>query len=396
MKLDLSLDTRSTATTGRIFSGQRMSDSAVNLADKKEMGRPWDVHAERLVGCTDCHFSMNNPAFSTSSMLGGPGQMNFDPRRSSVGEYLMRPSHQFAKGTTAQGSTARHLGGTMRRCNDCHQAETSHDWLPYQAAHFAALSCEACHIPHAAAPAVESIDWTLPLADGQPRVTWRGIEGEVDDPGALVTGFRPVLMPREGSDGRKRLVPCNLVTASYWVENGPVPRPVRLYDLKQVVASGAGDREAVRAGLNARGYTNVEMRTEVQPYEIHHGVVGGRWATRSCDVCHSAGSVLNDPMVLAAALPGDSLPQWSQQGSLVTSGRWTNVGDRPAYRPSTSAAGLYVLGHDGHRWIDILGILMLLGVLLGVGVHGGLRVRHALARRISSTVEESATEGEVS
>ena len=396
MKLDMSLSTRSTATTGRVFSGQRISDSAVNLADKEEMGRPWDVHAERLVGCTDCHFSMNNPAFATSSMVGGPGHMDFDPRRSSVGEYLVRPSHQFAKGTTAQGSTARHLGGTMRRCNDCHHAEASHNWLPYQAVHFAALSCEACHIPHAAAPAVESIDWTFPSPDGQPTVTWRGIRGALDDPGALVTGFQPLLMPRREPDGKTRLVPCNLITATYWVENGPVPRPVRLHDLTQVVASGATGPDAVRAGLVERGYSNVEIRTEVQPFEMHHGVVGGRWATRSCDACHSADSILSDPMTLAAKMAGDSSPQWAQKGSLATSGTWTEIGDRPAYRPSTSAAGYYVLGHDGHRWIDALGILMLLGVLLGASVHGGLRIRHAWARRIASKAKTAPTEGEPS
>lgn len=393
MELDLSLLARSTATTGRVFSGQRMSDSAVNLANKQDMGRPWDVHAERLVGCTDCHFSMNNPAFYTSSMAGG-GHMDFDPRRSSVGEYLIRPSHQFAKGTTAQGSTARHLGDTMRHCNDCHRAEHSHDWLPYQAAHFAALSCEACHIPRGAAPAVESIDWTLPSAEGMPAVTWRGIEGAVDDPGALVTGFQPVLMPRQESDGKARLVPCNLVTASYWFDNGPVPRPVGLLDLQTVVAGGAADREVVRARLVEQGYVNPEIRTEVQPYEMHHGVVGGRWATRSCDACHSAGSVLNDPMTLASALPAGSTPEWVQQGRLMSAGNWSAIGDRPAYRPSTQSAGIYVLGYDGRRWIDGLGILMLLGVLLGVGVHGGLRIRHALASPTESATKATATEDE--
>ena len=396
MELDLSLHERSTATTGRVFSGQRMSDSAVNLADKQNMGRPWDVHAERLVGCTDCHFSMNNPAFATSSMVGGPGHMNFDPRRSSLGEYLVRPSHQLAKGTTAQGSTARHLGGTMRHCNDCHQAEASHSWLPYQAAHFAALSCEACHIPHGAAPVVESVDWTLPSSDGEPVVRWRGIEGAVNDPGALVTGFQPVLMPRQEPDGKTRLVPCNLITSSYWVDSGPTPRPVRLLDLEKVIANGATDREAVRAGLAERGYVSPEIHTEVEPYEIHHGVVGGHWATRSCDACHSAGSVLNAPMTLAVVLPAETSPEWVQQGGLMTAGNWSVVGDRPAYQPSTRAAGFYVLGHDGYRWIDAFGILMLLSVLLGVGVHGGLRIRHWLTRRTLAMAEETATEGEPS
>lgn len=394
MQLDLSLASRATATTGRVFSAERMSDSAVNLADKQNMGRPWDVHAERLVGCTDCHFSMNNPAFSTSSMAALGGKMDFDPRRSSLGEYLMRPSHQFAKGTTAQGATARHLGGTMRRCNDCHQAESSHAWLPYQAAHFAALSCEACHIPHAAAPAVESIDWTVPSPQGKPAITWRGIEGDAGDSRALVTGFRPVLLPRLGADGRSRLVPCNLITATYWVESGPAPRPVRLPDLEKAVAGGAADRQAVRAALAAQGYVNPLVRTEVQPYEMHHGVVGGRWATRSCDACHSAGSVLNQPMTLAAALPAKPAPEWAQTGALAPAGEWSVAGGRPAYRPSTHAAGFHVLGHDGQRWIDALGIAMLAGVLLAVAIHGGLRVRRAVARSGSVPAKETMAEGQ--
>lgn len=393
LELNLTLAARSTATTGRVFSGQRMSDSAANLANKQNLGRAWDVHAERLVGCTDCHFSMNNPAFYTSSMAGLGGQMDFDPRRSSVGEYLVRPSHQFAKGTTAQGTTARFLGDTMRHCNDCHRAEKSHQWLPYRESHFAALSCEACHIPHAAAPAVESIDWTVPSPKGEPTVTWRGIEGDVDDPGALITGFRPVLLPRQDADGKTRLVPCNLVTASYWVDSGSLPRPVRLPDLKKVVAGGAADREAVRAGLVAQGYASPEIRVDVQPYEMHHGVVGGGWAIRSCDECHAAGSALNQPMSLAASLPDSKAPQWGQTGTLTPAGTWTEVDARPVFRPSTQQAGFYVLGHDGRRWIDVLGMAMLLGVLLGVTIHGGLRVRHFLAQRTPATAEQKTTEG---
>jgi hypothetical protein len=224
-------------------------------------------------------------------------------------------------------------------------------------------------------------------------VVWRGIEGSVDDPGALVTGFRPVLMPRREPDGKVRLVPCNLVTASYWVDNGPLPRPVRLPDLEKIVAGGAADLESVRAGLVEQGYVAPEIRTEVQPYEMHHGVIGGRWATRSCDACHSAGSVLSEPMTLAAALPASVTPEWVQRGTLVAAGNWSKLNDHPAYQPSTQAAGYYVLGHDGHRWIDALGILMLLGVVCSVGVHGGLRVRQALARRVAPATKAVASEG---
>ena len=131
-----------------------------------------------------------------------------------------------------------------------------------------------------------------------------------------------------------------------------------LADLQQAAGSGATDREAIRRRLVELGYANVELRTEVEPQEIHHGVVGGRWATQSCDACHAAGSVLDEPMTLAAGLPEGAAPQWAQTGSLVPAGQWTTTdGDRPAWQPSTRAAGLYVLGHDGHRWIDLLGLV---------------------------------------
>mgnify|MGYP001206504409 CR=1 FL=1 len=69
---------------------------------------------------------------------------------------------------------------------------------------------------------------------------------------------------------------------------------------------------------------------------------------------------------------------------------------RPAYQPSTLAAGYYVLGHDGHRWIDALGILVLLSVIVAVSVHGGLRLRQALLRRATPATQEPLAEGESS
>ena len=100
-------------------------------------------------------------------------------------------------------------------------------------------------------------------------------------------------------------------------------------------------------------------------------------------------------MSLAATfLPDGKTPQWVQIGALAPAGQWTEADDRPVFRPSTQEAGFYVLGHDGRRWIDVLGIAMLLGVLLGVTIHGGLRVRHFLTRRTPATAEEKTTEGE--
>ena len=181
-KLDLSLRQWSTATKGQVFSPQRISESAVNLKDKEHLARPWDVHAERLLECTSCHFSINNPAFYEPTPRSRPKHLRFEPRRLTPGQYLERPSHQFAKGHTSQGTLARHLDGTMRRCDDCHNAAETHDWLPYQEAHFSRLSCEACHIPQVYAPAIRQVDWTLLTPAGEPQIQWRGIEGDPSDP----------------------------------------------------------------------------------------------------------------------------------------------------------------------------------------------------------------------
>ena len=51
-----------TATTGQVVSSQKISESGVNLSGKAELNRSWDVHAERQLQCTDCHYALNNPA----------------------------------------------------------------------------------------------------------------------------------------------------------------------------------------------------------------------------------------------------------------------------------------------------------------------------------------------
>ena len=68
-------------------------------------------------------------------------------------------------------------------------------------------------------------------------------------------------------------------------------------------------------------------------------MVGGRWATRSCDACHSAGSVLNHSITLAATLPKNSTLDWVQQGALIAAGSWTTVGDMLDYSVLCDEAG---------------------------------------------------------
>ena len=401
-----------TETKGQVVSVQQMSRSAMNLTGKHTLGRPWDIHIASLMKCTNCHYLMNDPDY-TSEVLGSrPAHLNVDTRRQAIGEYLKRPLHQFVKGRSAQGTVAGDLDGTMRRCEDCHNIEVTHAWLPYKKRHMERLLCESCHIPKVYAPARRATDWTVLTPDRGPRVEYRGIDGPIDDPASLIRGFRPALLPRStGDNSLPRLGPYNLIASWYWVYSDP-PRPVRVYDLTRVFFDGeryhddivtvfdadddgdiavaelvldSQDKTAVvRHRLTSLGIENPRIVGEIQPYSLHHGVATGKWTKRACESCHSSESGVTAPFVLAASAPGGVLPEPVVGTNVQFGGEVLMAADGTiTYRPATLDEGFYVLGHDRWKWIDRTGGALIFLVLLGVLVHGGLRHRYSRRTRVA-------------
>lgn len=405
-----------TLTTGQIMSPQRLNAGGLNLADKASLGRSWDIHMERVVECTDCHYSLNNPVYYQEKSGEKPEHLTFDPRRIDLGEYIYRPLHQFAKGQSAQGTLAPGFDETIRRCESCHSIDTTHNWLPYKERHTTALACETCHVPKIYGPALESIDWTVLTATGEPVRAFRGTEGDTLGAATLISGYEPVLLPRANRDGTTTLAPFNLISSWYWVY-GEEERPVPLRDLQaayfdgdayapQILAAFDGDgdgllshselsitteeqRDAVGARLTAAGLDSPRIRGEVQPFGINHNVARGEWATKDCRACHGDDSRLAATMALADRTPGGELPALFEGGPVSWPGA-VEAGEDGALRfaPSTSEAGLYVLGHNAVRAVDILGALMVAGVSLGVIVHGGLRFWVARRRATAAAKDE--------
>jgi thiosulfate reductase cytochrome b subunit len=402
----LNINDWNTLTTGQIMSPQRINDSGLNLADKGTLSRSWDVHMERVVGCTDCHYSLNNPIYYRES--DSPDYLTFDPRRVDISEYLYRPLHQFAKGSSAQGGLAPELDDTLRRCESCHSIELTHDWLPYKEAHTQAMACETCHVPELYAPAVEYVDWTVLTADGEPVTAYRGVESNVIDATTLITPYTPIILPRENADGTTTMAPFNLISAWYWVYGDPA-RPVPERDLRaaffegeayypDILAAFDGDgdgalsavelsittdaqKTAVAGRLAALGLDNPRIEGEVQPFSINHNVAQGEWVTRACNDCHGEASRLAAPLSLSDRTPGGVQPALYEGGPVSWPGTIA-AGEDGALRfqPDTGEAGLYILGHNAAEWVDWIGIAMVLGVVLGVFVHGGLRVISARKR----------------
>ncbi len=398
---------------GQVFSAARVSDSAFNLRDKERQSRAWDVHAERLVGCTDCHHSLNDPARFSEANASRPGHLSYDARRASLGDFVRRPSHDLAKGASSRPHAAAALDGSMRRCDACHDVLESHGrWLPSVRRHTQALSCEACHVPEVATPSVEQTDWTVLDARGAPVVAWRGVLGPVDDPASLVTGYEPVLLPRTDPDGRRRLVPHALSTTWTWLGGTP-ERPVRPFDLRaawferpgvyraEVLAALDLDRDgglstaelrldtpekvaAIRARLEAVGIGSPRIVGTVEPTGLHHGIVS-REATRACEACHAEDSGLARAFPVASFVPPGATASFVADARVSMPGRLaTGRRGELAYEPSARAAGRYVLGHDDAGWIDRLGLWLLIGTACGVAGHASARALAARRARRAS------------
>jgi thiosulfate reductase cytochrome b subunit len=400
-----------TATTGQVIAPERIDESGLNISGKKDLGRSWDIHAERDLKCTDCHYALNNPAHYQEALENKPAHLLYDPRRLEIGEYLTSPDHNFARGQSAQFTVAPELKGTMRRCDSCHDSQTAHtDWLPYTERHMTVVACETCHIPQMYAPAIESYDWTVVKSDGSAASNCRGIEGSstVTD---LVTGYQPVLMQRKNVDGKTLLAPYNLVTTWFWIyddANGNT-RPVRQLDLQAVYLKDGGyasdilsafdldgngqlsDTELVldtvakqtlvTDKLTALGLKNPRIYGQVQPYSINHNVTRGDWVISDCETCHTSNSRVSAPIQLASNIPGGVMPEFVKDSNVSGSGELVKNADGSlSYQPMPANDKIYVFGKNRIDWIDWLGALAFAGVVLGVGTHGTLRYMASLRR----------------
>jgi thiosulfate reductase cytochrome b subunit len=392
-----------TETTGQVITSQRLVDSGMNLKNKTKLNRSWDVHAERLVDCVDCHYSINNPVFYREDEKSRPDHLLFSPRRLDLEDYLYRPNHQFARGLSSFADLNPALKTTMRRCESCHDFDVAHTWLPYRLLHKNSVTCESCHIPELYAPTRRVLDWTILTPDQQPRMECRGIDGPANDPATLIKGYEPILLPRIEYDGRVRFAPYNLVTVWFWTFGKPA-RPVRLYDLERALfvnnhyhpdvlkvldsnknnkveksecwLDTEGKQKVVKARLAALGLNHIQLRGEIQPFGIHHNVTHGKWVVRDCQACHARSSKTSRSFLLATRYPDNALPEWVQDASVVSNGRIIEQKGKLYFQTDTRAAGFYILGSNSVLWVQILGASSVILVLVGTLVHAGLRIKN--------------------
>jgi thiosulfate reductase cytochrome b subunit len=377
-----------TRDTGEILSPQAVGDSWLNLKDKAARTNPWDVHSRRLVACTDCHFARNNPAKADVKHTALDFLLN-DPRKIALSQFLRRPDHELVAAT----------------CRSCHDPLKVHAFLPYTKRHMDTLDCRACHVPTLAGPAARSVDATVMLPGGGPRVEYRGLD-RADDQSlntAFATGYAPFLLARTDPAEGMRIAPFNLVTRWFWA-SGPAGDEIPFAAVRaawfegdtyanEVVRAldGNGDGRldvaevrldtpakvaVLRSRLAAGGVADPQIRTAIVPRPVNHDVVSGPAVQRDCTGCHAEDSRLNAAIPLASApYPGGVVPTVPEGGGLAFGGVVASPDGHGLVLQRDSGASFHVFGHSQGTWTDRLGFLAFAGVLAGVAVHGGLRLR---------------------
>ncbi|MGD8630996.1 MAG: hypothetical protein PVG72_09765, partial [Gammaproteobacteria bacterium] len=313
-----------TETTGQVFSPQPIRQSGMNHANKDALDMVWDVHAERLVSCGDCHYSSD------------------------------RPLRLAGKATPANVIPSE---GIRRRCESCHSLEGTHRWLPQAARHFNAVACESCHVPKLEMGARQAIDATVMQPDGSPLVSYRGIDDTRLDNLAMayITGYRPLLRVGKSVLGRNQVLPYNLVSTWYWAD-GDSHEPLATDQLRRAWFSGddyaaevldAFDADAdgkldrqelrldnniklmlIKERLRAAGVHNPVVRGEVRAYHIHHDIRHGDGVNRDCGACHPDAKTALPGFDLAPYIPGNVKPVLvTDTTEIVLDGNWETTAD---------------------------------------------------------------------
>jgi len=298
-----------TETTGQLFSPQRIRLSAMNLEGKDDLDIAWDVHAERLISCGECHYSRGRP------------------------QHMADLAEDAVTTTSAVG---------RRRCVSCHAIAGTHGWLPEPERHFEAVACESCHVPELEMAAQQFVDATVIWPDGSPTIGYRGVRsgdvGSVAD--AYISGYTPLLRTGRSVSGNYQVMPYNLVTKWYWAD-ADTQEPVSAEIVRKAWLDGQthaadiltvfdSDRDGrldsselrldsdskismLKQRLDAQGVNRPTVRGEVRAYRIHHNIRHGEMVNRRCETCHSNDLNNSQAFDLATYVPGGVEPVLLQE-----------------------------------------------------------------------------------
>jgi predicted CXXCH cytochrome family protein len=226
-------------------------------------------------------------------------------------------------------------------CTKCHDPQRGHEWLPQKELHFKALECTMCHAPQAEKGIVFYLQ----------RV---GKEGKAEQ---LSYRDTAKLLGLEKPDLGKLLDRDN---------NGFLEDREVLSFLK-------------RLGEKSNG-TKIDLGVKVLVLKPSHNYTDRGTKAKDCTLCHSTEAPFYKKLIMEIPEEGGRIRTLPVDNSIL-------VGIHPI--PVTS--DFYLLGEDkisrrdiadlmfvvrriGYRWLDVIGIVFIIGGLGFVGLHGFVRI----------------------
>ncbi len=310
--------------------------------DPVKFGR--SAHAGKGISCTSCHDSIS----FINKNKGLPHPIGIEPKCSECHEKV---NQQYSKSLHAQISKKicyschnphysvpfYQLSTEDRkmRCLKCHDAYNTHKWMPQKQLHFNYLECASCHDLNAEIGAVFHI-----VEKGKPS-------------GENVLNYErlaPFIAPgKEGlvgtldQDGNGRLSPAEIVSFLRRLRENGIPE----------------------AGLDVR----------IQVLRPTHNFTDKGEHTRDCSLCHSENARFYSKLVL-------ELPEKEGDSRTIPVERQIFL----LHGPGGLSEDFYLLGESkirkkdlrdileivqqiGFKWIDLIGILLVVSSLVAVSLH---------------------------
>ncbi len=396
---------RGTKKMGRIWSSAKIKDSNLNLKGKEALDFSWDIHAEKKMICTDCHFSPNNPAKNINSTWES-AYLHYYPPTLKWLDFLLKPDHNIAKGDCYPETVVDDLDNSMRGCSDCHQASALHQWLPFREWHFKKLACEVCHIPKKYFWACQQIDLTI-FPKGVSK--YRGVIGDYKNAKAEVTGFQPAyFLKKTKKETSPQIVPCNPISALLWFDSEkgrPAfshqvrrafyqwdkrfqlqmrPEVSRFFDNNRDGKIDDKERrldslekiEFAKTFIKQQGIKEPQLRLEITPFSVNHNIVSKGQAIKDCQECHSPKTRLLKEVEIFDYLPPGIDPHISEiVPKEFTKGPIAEYKDgKIFYKPTYLLSHFYIMGISRNPWVEWVGRLAVLLSLIGTFVHGLFRI----------------------
>ncbi len=321
----------------------RMSDQLFLDNDKFHLS----VHHLNEISCVDCHSDIEELNYDNEI----PHKAHLEPVNCTAcheaeGEAFSQSVHMEirGKGITMQ-CYACHGYHYVKRlasasvaerenlfCLKCHNADNYHDWLPQKQAHFAFVECTVCH-----APTVPS-HIHLNFYD---LVTNKFFNGNqiIEALGIGFDEFLPLI------DTNKD----NIINTNEFEDLLLILRQKNIYT-----------------------EVHAELVVELEPI-LHNVIKGG--STNECEKCHSADSPLFDAVAIVLTLEDGSAEHYEVEKDVLN---------------SFSMSSFSALGGTRVKFLDKIGLLVILGGICGAGGHLFIRLVTAPLRRRNKENEQDS------